>query len=113
MKYILSGHEPVRCDDITEWGRFMWQHELRVVAQDDVGPHWVSTVFLGIDHDWSGHGPPILFETMIFTNGESREQWRFSTWDQAEEWHHAVVRRLVRKEDPDALDSRGVSNGTM
>ena len=46
MKYILSGHEPVRCDDITEWGRFMWQHELRVVAQDDVGPHWVSTVFM-------------------------------------------------------------------
>lgn len=26
----------------------------------------VSTVFLGLDHDYTGKGPPVLWETMIF-----------------------------------------------
>lgn len=38
----------------------------RRVAQTDVGDYAVSTVLLGTDHNLSGEGPPIIFETMIF-----------------------------------------------
>jgi len=110
--YILRGHEPVEVATTLEWGRFMEQSELRIVAQDRVGRYLVSTVFLGMDHNW-GEGPPLFFETMVFTNTEGNDCWRFSTWEQAEEWHHAVVRRLIRKENPDGqLDGEGVSSGT-
>ena len=40
--------------------------ELRRVAYDIVGPFEVSTVFLVIDYDHTGEGPPLLFETMVF-----------------------------------------------
>ena len=37
------------------------------VAETHVGDYWISTVFLGLDHSFH-HGPPVLFETMIFLN---------------------------------------------
>lgn len=42
----------------------------RVVSRTEVGGDTVSTVFLGIDHDWFGTGTPVLFETMIFPDCE-------------------------------------------
>lgn len=32
---------------------------------------WVSTVWLGIDHNFSRKGPPLIFETMVFSSEES------------------------------------------
>ncbi len=31
---------------------------------------WVSTVLLGIDISWNTDGPPLIFETMAFGNGD-------------------------------------------
>lgn len=39
---------------------------LESTIQTPIGPLWVSTVWLGIDHNHGGHGPPVIFETMIF-----------------------------------------------
>jgi len=55
---------------------------------------WVSTVFLGLDHQY-GDGPPLLFETMIFAVPEKDESIykndeyceRYSTWEAAEQGH--------------------------
>jgi hypothetical protein len=57
----------------------------------------VSTVFLGLDHNFRDEGPPILFETMIF--GETDDdpvgrQWRYATWAEAELGHMAIVETL-------------------
>jgi len=67
-----------------------------------VGPFLVSTVFLGIDHNWGG-GPPLIFETMIFNQGpESERPWheeyqeRYSTWEQAEAGHARAVLEAKR-----------------
>ena len=38
----------------------------KVIKQEDIGDFWVSTVWLGINHDFFNQGPPIIFETMIF-----------------------------------------------
>lgn len=51
----------------------------------------VSTVFLGIDHNFSNRGEPLVFETMIF--GGEHDGWcaRASTKDEAERYHkHAI-----------------------
>jgi hypothetical protein len=59
---------------------------------------WVSTVFLGLDHNWGPGGPPVLFKTMVFrgamvSRGDSGEeqQWRYTSWDAAAAGHAAVV----------------------
>jgi hypothetical protein len=50
----------------------------------------VSTVHLVIDHAWDD-GPPLIFETMIF--GGEHDQWcdRYSTEEEAQAGHNAVV----------------------
>jgi hypothetical protein len=40
--------------------------EYRRVAFDRYGDFDVSTIWLGIDHNWSREGDPVIFETMIF-----------------------------------------------
>ncbi len=56
----------------------------------------VSTVFLGLDHNYTGKGGPILFETMIFGAGRlDEEQWRYRTWDEAVAGHWRAVRLVL------------------
>ena len=89
-QYILRGKTPVPCDDLIEWARWMDTRE-NIVKQTKIGTMFVSTVFLGLDHNFSGKGPPILFETMTFCDDEIDCQ-RCSTWEQAEEQHHYAVK---------------------
>lgn len=39
------------------------------VALDTLGHYVVSTMFLGLDHQF-GEGPPMLWETMVFDQGD-------------------------------------------
>lgn len=84
--YILDGKTPVAADLMT-WARWLESAE-RHVAKDNVAGHLISTVFLGLDHRF-GDGPPLLFETMVFKDGSSCEDWceRCSTWDEAVAMH--------------------------
>jgi hypothetical protein len=90
MMYILKDRKPVACPDMVKWGRWMERAD-RHVGRTAVGPLDISTVFLGLDHNFFG-GQPILFETMIFGfDGEDSYQTRCSTWDEAEAMHRAAV----------------------
>lgn len=51
----------------------------------------VSTIFLGLDHRFSGYGPPILFETMIFGGPHDEYMDRCCTWDEALKMHKRGV----------------------
>lgn len=96
--YILIGQSPVVEPDLLTWAEW-FEHADRKVAQTDVGPYVVSTVFLGIDHQHLGKGPPILFETMVFIDGDAEDiQQRCSTWLEAEAQHAEVV-ELVRNNE--------------
>lgn len=86
--YILDGHKGVRCPNLLEWAKWF------EIADRDVGKTCrdgvrVSTVFLGLDHNY-GDGPPLLFETMIFGGEHDASQWRYSTWEEAAEGHRAA-----------------------
>ena len=51
----------------------------------------VSTVWLGIDHQF-GNGPPLIFETMTFRGTHALgDQERYSTEAQAIEGHRRMV----------------------
>ena len=57
--------------------RFLWRDE-------------VSTIFLGLDHNFFGNGPPIIFETIVFRGGEPIYCERTSTEDEARHQHEHV-----------------------
>jgi hypothetical protein len=61
-----------------------------VVAKATVSGADVSTVFLGLDHSF-GHGPPLLFETMIFGGERDQYQERYSTLQDAMDGHDRAV----------------------
>lgn len=69
------------------------------VASTNINGHRVSTVFLGLDHNYTGRGPPVLFETMIFGPDSLAEtdMWRYCTWDEAEAGHKNAVRVLEER----------------
>ena len=85
-QYILVDKIPVECDDQTVFGCFFNETEERRVAISEEGDVRVSTVFLGLDHQF-GSGPPLLFETMIFGGEHNEYQERYSTWEEAEAGH--------------------------
>jgi len=71
----------------------------------------VSTVFLGIDHNWSDQGPPILWETMVFGGPDDGAQQRYCSKDAAlvghQLWEEKVTSYLKRP--PDRIEPLVVS----
>ena len=65
--------EPVGVHDPLAWARWMEENNSRRVAFDVVDGKEVSTVFLGLDHNFGPHGLPLLFETMVFNVGSYRD----------------------------------------
>ena len=77
--YRLDGRTPVL--DPTEG---LQPAEQRRVARTEITPDvYVSTVFLGLDHGYTVDGPPVLFETMVFSGQFDQEQERYATWAEA------------------------------
>jgi hypothetical protein len=93
--YILEGKTPVRCDNMRVWCKWMDEADRRV-ARDEIDGILISTVFLGIDHNFDD-GPPILFETMVFDDVHKwldNEMRRYCTWDEAEQGHRELVEEI-------------------
>lgn len=90
--YYSPDGEPI---DYREWSRLWHDPSVKIVKQDTVcdGQFKVSTVYLGLDHSW-GDGPPLIFETMVFTDGPLDEEcWRYSTREDALRGHAAAIER--------------------
>lgn len=51
----------------------------------------VSTVWLGLDQNWTGVGGPLIFESMVFRCGQPEDVDRYSTLDAARAGHQAMV----------------------
>lgn len=90
--YILDGKTPVECPDVLKWARWFEEIKNRRVAEDYLSAYVkVSTVFLGIDHNFTRIGAPLLFETMVFGGPHDGFQERYRTWDEAQAGHKAAV----------------------
>lgn len=101
-RYYVLGHDGavVPIDDLLMWAQWFETADRRV-AYDVVGPWRISTVFLSLDHNFDGAGPPVLWETMVFGSGEGhwRDEWchRYASRDEALLGHATTV-ALVRTE---------------
>lgn len=89
--YVLDAkHNVLPEPDVIAWGKWFDTAD-RIVSRmvrDDVT---ISTVFLGVDHNFYPSGPPVLFETMVFGGVDDQRTWRYHTWEEAEAGHKALV----------------------
>lgn len=78
------------------WGLWMETAD-RSVAQDiDEQTGWsISTVFLGLDHNYTGHGKPILWETMVFGGPLDGEQDRYQSVEEARKGHQEMCAKVT------------------
>jgi len=95
LTYILVDREPVEEPDFQIWGRWMETAD-RHVRLSEQGDVWVSTVFLGVNHNFFSRGPPIVFETVAFVGHEGAGQERYATWAEAEEGHARWVQQVFK-----------------
>lgn len=95
---LNANGEPEPCDDLLTWGRWMQTAERHVAHDLDEGDDGrtirVSTVFLGLDHKFSSHGPPVLWETMVFGGLLDGEQDRYTSKAAALAGHQAMCQRV-------------------
>lgn len=95
--YVLEGKTPVKAKSLLE-GSLAFEKLDRKVAKTQVSKDVeVSTVFLGLDHQF-GLGPPLLFETMVFGGEHHGDMDRYTTWEEAEEGHKRMVKELRKQE---------------
>ena len=94
--YILTPNGRVKEErDSIRWARwFERANKDRILARTEIAEGVrVSTVFLGLDHNFGGDGPPILWETMIFGGPLDGYQERYATSDDAQLGHLEAVKR--------------------
>lgn len=97
-QYILVNGRPVIEPNIEKWAIWMETAD-RGVALTSVGSDCsVSTVFLSLDHQVSWNGPPLLYETIIFGGLLDGQMLRYSTLDEAQQGHAAMVKRAQQVE---------------
>jgi len=93
MYYRLEGKTPVPCS-IDE--TFSTSIEERRVAETTINESIrISTVFLGVNHGYVDTGPPILFETMVFDDGNGGDMERATTWLDAQTNHINMVNKVL------------------
>ena len=96
--WILKDKKVIEVNDVLEWGRFFKKTKERIVKQETLpSGYWVSTVFLGIDHNFELSGSPLLFETMVFSEKEGKkdevDMERYATYEEAEKGHEKMVNK--------------------
>jgi len=97
MSYFDQDGKPItHAQWLDTWGEI----ENRIIARTQDGRFLISTVWLGLNHQY-GDGPPLIFETMIFdeqNNGADIGCQRYSTKEQAIAGHEDA-KRWIEKTD--------------
>jgi hypothetical protein len=94
--------EVVMTEDLLVWAAWFeraTRDRSRIIAHDrDEQPGapdvLVSTVFLGLDHNWTGHGLPVLWETLVMGGPHDGHMRRYTSRAEAIAGHQAVCRMV-------------------
>jgi hypothetical protein len=92
-----------------EWAKLSEDLAYHQIAFTGIGPYLVSTIWLGLNHNWLPGGRPVIFETMTFSkawdvqvwNGTpflfhpSHSQERYSTEAEALRGHYQTVNAIM------------------
>lgn len=79
------------------WGELKSDDVYHRIGTATVGSAWISTVWLGINHEWRPGRSPITYETMIFGGPLDGTVERYGTDAQAQAGHRqwVTIARLV------------------
>jgi len=105
-----------------QWAVAFEDANYRVLGSHTIGNLWVSTVWLGIDHDVMNlfrddKAPPLIFESMIFAVPQGDDRWeslecrRYRTEHEAMVGHTSLVHManllvdIAKEVDDDPDDS--------
>jgi hypothetical protein len=98
--YYLNDDHTTRPCDVVEWAEQLTHMMItnnKNLKEDTVNGKWISTIWLGIDHNYLG-GLPLIFETMVFNDGDLHlDEYcdRYSTWDEAIEGHQKAIQWVL------------------
>lgn len=80
--------------DMMTWAKKIEDRSYKRVAETTLSNgKWVSTVWLGLNHQY-GDGPPLIFETMVFKSKNDMNELdieRYSTLEEAKAGHERMV----------------------
>lgn len=101
-RYFVRGDDgtAIRVDSIDDAVASMGYTE----ARDTLGETIISTVFLGVNHQF-GDGPPLLWETLALRPDRTLVVERYSTLADAVEGHRAAVAKLGAVNDAEGGDN--------
>jgi hypothetical protein len=92
--------------DYKEIESLLGNFEYKVVKQSKDDKHAVSTVWIGLDHNYFG-GRPLIFETMVFAIKDGKWDMsdldceRYSTEEEALKGHEAMCRKWLKQTKED------------
>lgn len=92
---IDADHVVHPVDTMEEWSA-AYDDDCRIVNQTGNDNIWVSTVFLGINHNWgfSEDTRPILFETLVQGGRWNEFQYRYHTYEEAVAGHNKICEEV-------------------
>lgn len=104
--YILEPDHTVRkAVSMEEASAFLADPKNKILVQTvGAGGRFVSTVFLGLDHNWIEGGAPMLFETMIFEKGWLTKKRPQIDWDRIKRGKKFVIKGMRPNERTDIHD---------
>lgn len=103
LKEVDKGHyfdkqgKPI--EDIMTWGKLHSDEKYMRIGMTKFSDNsFVSTVWLGINHNFCGVGDPIIFESMYFPTEQQLEEWqeRYCTEEEAKTGHQEMVNRVLK-----------------
>ncbi len=98
MDYFNRKGEPI---DLITYGLLHRDQEYVIIRKTIYINAKVSTVWLGINHNFDPNGTPLIFESMIFGGEHTEYQDRYETEEQAIAGHQRIITAIENGEDPD------------
>lgn len=104
-KILVSDDMPIGSlewlDAMAKVEALLGDYKYRVIGQD-FGPYkdsnveiTVSTVWLGLDHNFMRGASPLIFETMVFGLPDEELQQRYTTLEEAKKGHKKFVKKYL------------------
>lgn len=95
-KKIADSISDMNPQQVQQWVHDIEQGNNKIVKQETLfNGFWVSTIFLGIDHNFGRGGRPLIFETMV-----ANQNWigKFWNWLGKSDWESYQVRYATEEE---------------
>lgn len=77
--------------DVKEWSKLFGDQKYSVIKRTQIEDITVSTVWLGINHNFGNFGPPLIFETIVFGGPLDQDMTRYATEADALAGHEHYV----------------------